>query len=93
MRREKGIRNIKNGNHVRVHYTNANGLIHKLPELKVILDEKYVDIVCVTESHYHDELMEAEITLPGYNAFRGTEILSLIDQIAMLMNVVTVVAQ
>ena len=56
---------------MRVYYTNANDLIHKLPELKVILDEKDVDIVCVTESHYHDELLEAEITLPGYNAFRG----------------------
>ena len=71
MGREKEIGNRKNRNHVRVYYTNANGLIHKLPELKVILDEKDVDIVCVTESHYHDELLEAEITLPDYNAFRG----------------------
>ena len=68
-------------------YTNANGLIHKLRELKVILDEKDVDIVCVTENHYHDELLEATMLLGG------TEILSLIDQSAMLMNVVTLVAQ
>ena len=45
--------------------------MHKLAELKIVLEAKKVDIVCINETHYNKEFMEAEVTIPGFNAFRG----------------------
>ena len=51
---------------LRVYYTNAGGLYGKLSELRIFIDSNNIDIVCVTETHFHDELEEAEIEIPGF---------------------------
>ena len=56
---------------LRLLYTNANGLYNKLSELCLIIEAKNIDIICITETHYHDELDLAEIEIPGYNIFTG----------------------
>ena len=52
-------------------YTNANGLLNKLSELKIIIDKNRIDIVCVTETHFNESLEEAEISIPGFTPYRG----------------------
>ena len=54
-----------------MYYTNANGLYNKLSQLRMIIEMHNIDIICITESHFHDELMLAEIEIPGYNLFLG----------------------
>ncbi len=53
-----------------MYYSNVNGLSSKLTELKVCLDDKNVDIACVTETHFTPSLFEAEVIMPGYSIFR-----------------------
>ena len=56
---------------LKVLYTNANGLVSKLTELKVLVSENNIDIMCVTETHFSEELVEAELSISGFTAFRG----------------------
>ena len=37
----------------------------------MLLDEKCVDLVCITETHFSEEILDAEINLTGFTAFRG----------------------
>ena len=41
-----------------------------MDELKQYLNESAVDIVCITETHFHKDIVEAEIALPGFIPFR-----------------------
>ncbi len=41
-----------------------------MSEFKLILQNKNIDIACVTESHFDSSLYEAEIDIPGYTFFR-----------------------
>ena len=59
-----------------VVYANANGLLSKLNELKVMIDSNSIDIVCITETHISDNLEEAEICIHGFTPYRGNEILN-----------------
>ena len=43
----------------------------KLSELRLLVEAKNIDIICVTESHFSDELQPAEIDIPGFNVFLG----------------------
>ena len=54
---------------LRLYYTNAGGLYNKLPELRVLIETKNIDIICVTETHFHKDIEEAEIEIPGFNKF------------------------
>ena len=51
-------------------YSNVNGLYFKLAELKNCLADKNIDIACITETHFHENLFDAEINIPGYSIFR-----------------------
>ena len=54
-----------------IFYTNANGLINKMDELKLILETNPgIDVICVTETHLDKEIFDAEIHLDGYVMFR-----------------------
>ena len=51
-------------------YTNCNGLLNKLDELKVAIDVYNIDIVCVVETWLHKDINNAEVHIPGFNIFR-----------------------
>ena len=56
---------------INVFYTNANGLFNKIDELKCcILAYKNIDVICITESHLNEDILDAEITIDGYSIFR-----------------------
>ena len=55
---------------MKVYYTNANGLLKKMNELRLTLRSKSIDIACITETHFNSNLYEAEIDINGYNCFR-----------------------
>ena len=46
-------------------------MLAKFTEFKLILKKHCIDIVCITETHFTSEFIEAEISIPGYTAFRG----------------------
>ena len=42
-----------------------------MAELRILANSKKLDILCITESHFSDELEDAEIQIPGFNMFMG----------------------
>ena len=54
-----------------IFYTNANGLFNKLDELKLHLSShRDIDIICVTETHFTPDILDAEVHIDGYTLFR-----------------------
>ena len=60
-----------NNNLLNVFYTNACCLTNKMTELKHLISVNKYDLVCVSETHFYDDLTSAECEIPGYNSFRG----------------------
>ena len=56
---------------LRLFYTNSCGLYNKLQELKQSIALYGSDIVCITETHFSREVLDAEISIQGYIAFRN----------------------
>ena len=48
-------------------YCNTNGLFNKISELQAATALYCVDFVCVTETHLNPQILDAEISLPGYH--------------------------
>ena len=53
-----------------VFYTNANYFSNKVTELSVLASVKKFKIMCVTETHFNDEIKDAEISIPNYIVHR-----------------------
>ena len=51
-------------------YTNADGLLNKITELKLILVNDNYKFACITETQFHGDILEAEYTIPNYNYFK-----------------------
>ena len=51
-------------------YTNAQSLISKIDELETIVSMKNPDIVAITESWCHSNILNSEIHLSGYHMYR-----------------------
>ena len=47
-------------------YTNADGLLNKMMELKVVLSSGKYNIVCITESQFNKNTSKASISIPGF---------------------------
>ena len=56
---------------VRLFYTNSCGLYNKIEELKQSVALYNSDIVCITETHFCRDILDAEIDLSGYILFRN----------------------
>ena len=53
-------------------YTNANGILNKLDELKIFLSaHKNVELVFITESHLSKDILDAELQIEGYSLLRN----------------------
>ena len=56
---------------LKMFYTNANGLHNKIDELKLILESTpQIGVICLTETHLNEEILDAEIHIDGYVMFR-----------------------
>ena len=51
-------------------YTNADGLLNKITELKLILVNDDYKFACITETQFHGDILEAEYTIPNYKYFK-----------------------
>ena len=56
---------------LKIFYTNANGLFNKIDELKCIVSMyKSIEVICVTETHFSSDILDAEIYIEGFSMFR-----------------------
>ena len=53
-----------------VYYTNANGLLNKMTELRMTLYSKNIDIACITETHFDSGIYDSEVEIHGYSCYR-----------------------
>ena len=54
-----------------VFYTNASGLLNKLDELKTCISTySNIDVICITETHLHDKILDGELSISGYKFYR-----------------------
>ena len=52
-------------------YTNANGLMNKLEELKYRIQDSESKLAIITESMLNDDILDVEIGIPNFSVFRG----------------------
>ena len=52
-------------------YSNANGLVNKMCELRTcVTTYGNIDIICITETHLKNTILDAEINIEGFKFFR-----------------------
>ena len=51
-------------------YTNTNGIYNKVSELSIIAQSQSVGIICVTETHLTDKILDGEISIPNFDVIR-----------------------
>ena len=50
-----------------IFYTNADCLLNKMSELRVVMSQNQYQVICVTESNLNDDILEAEIQIPNFS--------------------------
>ena len=57
---------------VTIFYTNCNDLRNKIPELQVV-SQTYQNckIMCITETMFTSDILDAEVNIPNFNIYRG----------------------
>ena len=51
-------------------YTNVNCLTNKVTELSLVPESQSVGIICLTETHLTNDILDGEITIPNFEVFR-----------------------
>ena len=54
-----------------IYYTNCGSIFNKISELKTISKLYECHVLCLTETHLSNELLDAEILIENYRCFRG----------------------
>jgi hypothetical protein len=55
-----------------IFYTNSGDLRNKLPELITVSNTyKNCKVICVTETKFHSEILDAEINIPNFTVYRS----------------------
>ncbi len=57
-----------------MYYTNANDLKNKVGELISIVMIHDIDIICITETMFSEDVFDAEVVLSGFSLFRSDRI-------------------
>ena len=62
--------------HITVHKhkvvsVDARSIMNKLDELQCIAGEENPDIICITETWAHKDIIDAELNMEGYNLVRN----------------------
>ena len=68
-------------------HTNANGLYNKIYKLKSFLSDNYIDIICIAETHFIKDILDAEINIDGCIIKRKDRslVLTMINSIVIVM--------
>ena len=65
------VAGCKMNNGLILFYANAGSLINKMDELKMNISDNNPDIICISETHFSQELEQCEVALEGYCCFRA----------------------
>ena len=60
-----------NSQTINIFYTNANDLKNKIAELSIVSSDKNCDILCITETFFNKDILDAEISIPNFKIFRA----------------------
>ena len=55
----------------KIFYTNAGSLYNKMDELRTAVDLYKADVICVSETHFDCEILDAEVAIKGYTHYRA----------------------
>ena len=55
---------------LKIFYFNAHSLLPKLDELRLLTICHSPDVICIVESWLAPDILDSELTLPGYTVFR-----------------------
>ena len=61
---------MRHCNDICLLYTNADGLLNKITELKLLLANDSYKFACLTETKFDEDILEAEFHIPNYNYFK-----------------------
>ena len=53
-----------------IFYTNSNGLMNKINELNILIEQYNIKIICVTETHLNPEVKDSEVLLENFKIYR-----------------------
>ena len=65
-----GLNNIKKISYLNCIYTNARSILSKLDELKLRMIQDNIDIVGITETWLHPDILDSELFINGYKMYR-----------------------
>ena len=61
---------VNNSNNLSILYYNARSILPKHDELCLVVDVNNPDIICIVETWLSSEILDSEVTLPGYQVHR-----------------------
>ena len=67
------IRNktFKRCDHILIKHINAQSVIPKLDEIKLLIENEYIDILCISETWLQPDIQDDLISIKNYNVFRN----------------------
>jgi hypothetical protein len=55
---------------IKIGHININGLVSKREQLRLILTESKLDILCLNETKIDENIKDVDIAMPGFSIFR-----------------------
>ena len=59
---------------LKLFYFNARSIVPKLDELLTLVQCEHPDVICIVESWLNSDILDSEISIPGYQVFAKIEI-------------------
>ena len=65
------IKTNKRSDHIVIKHINAQSLIPKLDEIKLLIENEDLDILCISETRLQPNILDDLISIKNYNVFRN----------------------
>ena len=65
------IKTNKRNDHIVIKHINAQSLIPKLDEIKFLIENEDLDILCISETWLQPNILDDLISIKNYNVFRN----------------------
>ena len=65
------IKTNKRSDHIVIKHINAQSLIPKLDEIKLLIENEDLDILCISETWLQPNILNDLISIKNYNVFRN----------------------
>ena len=65
------IKTNKCNDHIVIKHINAQSLIRKLDEIKLLIENEDLDILCISEIWLQPSILDDLISIKNYNVFRN----------------------